>query len=1142
MPSRLQSICDALLEAVWLTALIAAPLFFNVYSQRVFEPDKIALVRSLAWFALIVWIVKQADGLRLGRAAPEGFALRGSSPKGTSSEAGPLLALPAGKTALPLWRRPLALLVLALAGAYLLSTALSVAPRQSLWGSYQRLQGTLSMLSYMVLFLVVLDTLRTRGQWRRLQYTVILVSVPIALYGILQHYRLDPLPWGGDTTQRVASNMGNAIFVAAYLIMAVPLTLERLINATQRMLLDKDGSTTDALTAGTLLFVLVIQLVAIVFTQSRGPWLGLAAGLYVFLLLALTSLRQRAAQQGRLTLVEIGKGVGIGVATLALVGLGLAAVRVLPGLLGILALGLAVIAALALFLVPLLTRRGWRWLWLGIVSMAVAAAALLVLLNVPNTPLAAFKELPYVGRLGQMLETDEGTGKVRTLIWEGVVAMLEPHGPLTWPDGSPDVLNPVRQVVGYGPESMWVAYNRFYVPALADLEARNASPDRSHNETFDSLVTTGFLGFLVYIILFSSIFYYALKWLGLVTGKRDRNLFIVLAIAGGLLGVGIPAVSGHLNFAGVGVALGFILGVLVYVTVAAFRGAAGIERLDRRQLVIIALLATVLAHFVEIHFGISIASTRTYFFVLVAALVAVGIEQVPLNPAPSPAAPAPVPVTASTGGKRRRQPGRVVASPQRRPVDQPPLWRALLPYTLVVAIVLFILDWDFLSNQTSLASGLTVFWRSWVTHLSNGALAAGPGALWIVLFTLFVGITLALGETWSQEAKGGAVAKAVGAYLAVTLSVWLAYGLYQANRLLPFPGQWPVEVKAAYVAGHITGFYVWLALLVTALAASLVWLMPAAAQKWSYRPLLAGATAIVLVGVGLFLVNSINLNLVRADMYFKLAQTTDSRGEYATSLVFYDKISEMAPNEDYYQLFRGRSLLEAARASKDATQQRTLLDRAEQVLLTARNLNPLNTDHSANLARYYGTIAATMKDPTARDGALRTASDYYAQATALSPNAAHLQNEWGTVYAQLGEDDQARARFARSLQLDPYFADTYLRRAQLALQSQDWEAAAVDYEQASKLSPTDVRALSGRAYALAQLGRTDEAIAANLSLLGVNPNDLSSLQNLAILFQKKGQFQEALTYAQQARDAAPEAQRSTYEALVQQLQKQLKGG
>ena len=87
-------------------------------------------------------------------------------------------------------------------------------------------------------------------QWQRLQYTVILTSVPIALYGILQHFALDSLPWGGDTTLRVAGNMGNAIFLAAYLIMAVPLTVERLITAGKRMLLDEAGNATDALMAG----------------------------------------------------------------------------------------------------------------------------------------------------------------------------------------------------------------------------------------------------------------------------------------------------------------------------------------------------------------------------------------------------------------------------------------------------------------------------------------------------------------------------------------------------------------------------------------------------------------------------------------------------------------------------------------------------------------------------------------------------------------------------------------------------------------------------------------------------------------------------------------------------------------------------
>ena len=115
--------------------------------------------------------------------------------------------------------------------AYSISTALSVVPRISFWGSYQRLQGTYTTFSYITIFFMVLSTLRRREQLSRLINTIIITSLPIAIYGILQHYQRDPLPWGGDVTARVAANMGNAIFVAAYLIMAIFLTIERLIRS-----------------------------------------------------------------------------------------------------------------------------------------------------------------------------------------------------------------------------------------------------------------------------------------------------------------------------------------------------------------------------------------------------------------------------------------------------------------------------------------------------------------------------------------------------------------------------------------------------------------------------------------------------------------------------------------------------------------------------------------------------------------------------------------------------------------------------------------------------------------------------------------------------------------------------------------------
>ena len=92
---------------------------------------------------------------------------------------------------------------------------------------------------------MVLTHLRSRAQVNRLFYTVILTSLPIAIYGIMQKTGLDPLPWGGDVIERVAANMGNSIFVAAYLIMAVFLTLERLLDSVAAMINAEHGSIAD---------------------------------------------------------------------------------------------------------------------------------------------------------------------------------------------------------------------------------------------------------------------------------------------------------------------------------------------------------------------------------------------------------------------------------------------------------------------------------------------------------------------------------------------------------------------------------------------------------------------------------------------------------------------------------------------------------------------------------------------------------------------------------------------------------------------------------------------------------------------------------------------------------------------------------
>ncbi|MCU0502465.1 MAG: hypothetical protein MUC51_12000, partial [Anaerolineae bacterium] len=774
MQTKLSRICEAIIEAGWLAALIVTPLFFNTSSSRVFEPDKLHLLRSIALVMAVAWIIQLLDTGLSGwiRERGGGFwtAIR---------------------------RTPLVLPTLALVAAYVLSTALSLVPRISFLGSYVRMQGTYTFISYVLIFFMVLTHLRTRAQINRIFYAIILSSLPISIYGIIQHLGQDPLPWGGDVRERVAANMGNAIFVAAYLIIALFLTLERLVDSIASLLNEEKGTTADSLRAGAYFFVLTVQLVTIYFTQSRGPWGGLATGTYVFVMLGLLLVTRWAA-------------------------------------------GRAAVPAVLAWL-----TRNVRAIWLGLIGLTLAGLIILGVMNVPQGPLKAVCGQRYVGRLCTLFSLTEGTNAVRALIWEGVVdMMLKPHAPLQGPHGTRDSWNVIRPLVGYGPESMWVAYNSFYPPDLGHYEQRNASPDRSHNETFDAIVRTGLIGFGIQLWLYISIFYYALRWLGLMEGRKQRNMFLGFLAAGAFLGVVLPVIAdGSLRLAGIGLPAGLIFGLIVYVTVdllltpTAGRDApAGADAESvtegggRRQLLLLTLFAAIVAHFFEIHLGIAIASTLTTFWVLAAVLVAVGMgwanptEEVPdtvrgneprgaARRAETVATAAPaVAATASPSGKRKAGAQASTSAPQRgapgstkRPTERPPAPAprppaepvarpgtrspilTFLPYAGISALITLILTWDYLINQTGAQNAFGILWNAFTmrSHPDVFRVVQSPSLLMLMGFTWLVGGLLAVTEN-SQllpARRGTAWAANSGIYAATVIGVWLIFGLLHANRL-----------------------------------------------------------------------------------------------------------------------------------------------------------------------------------------------------------------------------------------------------------------------------------------------------------------------------------------------------------------------
>src|SRR5690242_2714717 len=60
--SRLGQWADRAIEIGWLAVVLMVPLYFNVYSSRVFEPDKISTMRTIVLLMVVAWIIKLGEG------------------------------------------------------------------------------------------------------------------------------------------------------------------------------------------------------------------------------------------------------------------------------------------------------------------------------------------------------------------------------------------------------------------------------------------------------------------------------------------------------------------------------------------------------------------------------------------------------------------------------------------------------------------------------------------------------------------------------------------------------------------------------------------------------------------------------------------------------------------------------------------------------------------------------------------------------------------------------------------------------------------------------------------------------------------------------------------------------------------------
>ena len=1080
MMSRLAVFCDKLLEAGWLAALIVVPLYFDIYSSRVFEPDKLSLLRSIALVMVGAWIIKQIEQ-----------KLRWTPTRTANENGAPRLTLFAAARA-AVRQNPLLLPTWMIVVAYIISTIFSVTFSVSIWGSYQRMQGTYTTFSYIVVFLIAASTLRTRAQFDRVVNTILITAFPIALYGIIQHFQLDPLPWAGDTTLRVAANMGNSIFVAAYLIMIVPLALARWLETLNQWGAENGNSTqTRAMYVGIAVVLLVLSLalwltdftlgaaytillfplayllapilgvnsrtslllatytnilsallMTIFFSQSRGPWVGLASGLFLF----------------------------------------------------------AVLYALA---------RGARQVAFGAIGLGALGFVFLLLFNLPNSPLQPLTGVPYLGRLGTIFETTSGTNKVRELIWQGDIPLILPHSPLWAPTTGDDVFNAIRPLVGYGPESMYVVFNRFYPPDLAHYESRTASPDRSHNETLDSLVITGLLGFLAYILEYIVIVYVGLKWLGAITTTGERNVFLALWLAGGFVTALIFGFWRGWNFVGVALPAGMIIGLFIFIAGAALRrGSATASPIDAsRALWLCALLAVVIGHFVEINFGIAIASTRLSFWSYAALLVIIGMnrlnETAPIAAVVAP--PRPNSAGAARTPQRRRKNRRAPEAARRQDADDADSSTSLLAWTAIVVLVLITLAFEFLTNQAGATSALDALQKSLFTKGNTASYG---------IFLMF-GLTWATAGILGLNPRRGKAALPIGLFTVLTVTALLWYALLHL-RTLTQPGD-STEGLLFIVGLYYVALFVLMGVLALAMMLDESEMI---ASDWARSPVSA-VVAPILIVAGAVLIYTTNFSGVAADILYKVAQSYDNAGQWDRSIATYERALQMQPAQDFYALFLGRAYLESARTQTDPTARTTLLNASEKVLLEARQINPLNTDHSANLARLQRSWATLVDDPAQKSAHFQQSIHYYLDAIRLSPNTVYLRDELAQTYLQDNQPAKAREQLEVSEKLDQQYAPTFVYLGDYYRGAGDNARAAGYYLDALALDPSslmnpDNTLQDGPLSVLSQPAVLSRAVISYTNVIAENPRSVPAYMGLAGLYKRAGQLDLAQQTLEQA--------------------------
>ena len=161
-----------------------------------------------------------------------------------------------------------------------------------MWGEVPGQDGysAYNITAYVLLFCVIATHLKTRSQLWRILAAVVIMGVVVGGYAVFQHNGHDFLNLAKETGGRTTAFMGNTIFVGAVLMMTIPITLAAAVVSL--LSLPNIGISDLKIVVrwwphlavwGIWISALSIQSLGLIFTFSRGPWVGAMAAAAVML-------------------------------------------------------------------------------------------------------------------------------------------------------------------------------------------------------------------------------------------------------------------------------------------------------------------------------------------------------------------------------------------------------------------------------------------------------------------------------------------------------------------------------------------------------------------------------------------------------------------------------------------------------------------------------------------------------------------------------------------------------------------------------------------------------------------------------------------------------------------------------------------